>query len=403
VPRAATLLGISVLWLPLAFAFDGATVLLLPVLLETVAPGDRQATTLGLLSAAALIGAVVVQPFAGSLSDRLRARFGRRGFILGAGVLVLAALVMLGASPGLVGVAVGYVGLQLAAAAVQAGEQGFIPDLVPASWRGRAAGLKGAFDVGGGFVAFLVLGALLAAGQQLLAVAVIGGVFVVALVTMTVLVREDREPERTAAVPRSNPWTNVVFVRLVASRFAFLLGVYIVGRFFVLFVAARLGLATEEAAGQAGALLAALTLATAASAIPGGWIADRTGRVPGMVLGATVATIGIAGLIGAASQLTILAFGGLMAIGTGAFVAANWAMTADVVPAGDAARFMGLANIGTGGAAAAAGLLGPVLDAAGRDVGFTILLVIASVATAASLVPLRGLATSTSLHLAPTA
>jgi hypothetical protein len=63
---------------------------------------------------------------------------------------------------------------------------------------------------------------------------------------------------------------------------------------------------------------------------------------------------------------------------------------------------MGLANIGTGGAAAAAGLLGPVLDAAGPGTGFTILLVIAAVATAASLVPLRGLAASASLHLAPT-
>ena len=53
-----------------------------------------------------------------------------------------------------------------------------------------------------------------------------------------------------------------------------------------------------------------------------------------------------------------------MALGSGAFVSANWALTADVVPPAEAGRFLALANLGTAGGMAAAGLFGPLLDAA---------------------------------------
>jgi hypothetical protein len=66
-------------------------------------------------------------------------------------------------------------------------------------------------------------------------------------------------------------------------------------------------------------------------------------------------------------------------------------MTTELIPPGEAARFMGLANFGTAGGAAAAGLLGPLVDwgngmADGR--GFTFLLVAAALALGASTVPL---------------
>src|SRR5205823_1951273 len=84
--------------------------------------------------------------------------------------------------------------------------------------------------------------------------------------TMAALVREGPGHE-TAAPATTRHSTSGAFVRLVTSQFAFLLGIYIVGRFFLLFVAARLGLDTDHAARQAGMLLAALTLATAGSAL----------------------------------------------------------------------------------------------------------------------------------------
>jgi MFS family permease len=190
---------------------------------------------------------------------------------------------------------------------------------------------------------------------------------------------------------------------LIASRFFFLLGTYAVGRFFLFFVADRLALDPNDAAAQAGALLGGLGLTTALGALPAGWAADRIGRVPLMVAGAGLSATGVLLLTTASSSTTILLFGGLMALGSAAFSAANWALTADLAPPVEAARFMGLANVGTAGAAAAAGLFGPLLDwANGRDPGsgYTALFVLAAVAFITSVVPLRAVAANAAAPLA---
>src|SRR5207248_173215 len=174
----------------------------------------------------------------------------------------------------------------------------------------------------------------------------------------------------------------------------FLLATYAVGRFFLLFVAARLALDPSRAAQEAGTLLAGLALVTVISAPPAGWAADRFGRLPLMLAGAALSAVGVLLLLVAGSAGQILLFGGLMAVGSAAFAGANWALTADLAPPEEAGRFLGLANVGTAGAAAAAGLFGPLVDwtngvAAGA--GFTALFVgsgLTFLASASALWPL---------------
>jgi hypothetical protein len=89
---------------------------------------------------------------------------------------------------------------------------------------------------------------------------------------------------------------------------------------------------------------------TALAALPGGWAADRFGRVPRMLLGM------------ASSALQMLLFGTLLALGSAAFSTSNWALAADLALQGESARFLGLANLGTAGAAALAGLFGLLID-----------------------------------------
>jgi MFS family permease len=67
-------------WIQLAFLVDGVTMLLLPVRLAT---SDGRATALGLVSFLGLGAALLVQPLAGSLSDRVRDRVDRRAFMAG--------------------------------------------------------------------------------------------------------------------------------------------------------------------------------------------------------------------------------------------------------------------------------------------------------------------------------
>jgi MFS family permease len=396
------LLGISVFWLALSALFDGLTTLVLPQHLLGLTDEASKATTLGLLTFVGLLAGMLVQPVAGALSDRLRPRWGRRGTLALGVLMLLPALAVFGVSRSILAVLAGYVLVQAAASVAQAAQQGFIPDLVPRQWRGTAAGIKGFMDLGGALLAFAGLGQLLAGGRTGPALVALAAGVVLAFALTLALVRE---PPQTAG--RARPETTLggafrldlrrhrAFAWLVASRFLFLLGSYAVGRFFLYFVADRLGLDPARAAEEAGALLAGLTLVTVLAAPPAGWAADRFGRRPLMLAGAALSAAGALLLAGAGSAGHILLFGGLMAVGSAAFAGANWALTADLVPQAEAARFFGLANAGTAGAAAAAGLLGPLVDWGNRvapGAGYTTLFVCAGAAFVACGLALRGIA-----------
>jgi MFS family permease len=411
VQRVRLLLGISIFWLALSMIFDGINSLVLPQRLLGLVDDASKATMLGLLSFVGLIVGMLVQPLAGAFSDRVRPRWGRRGS-LALGVLVLLpSLALFGLSRRVLAVVVGYVLIQVAASVAQAAQQGFLPDLVATGWRGTAAGVKLFMDLGGALLGFIVLGQLLGAGQTTPALLTIGGVVVVTFLLTVALVREPSQ----AAVPGSGRVTLVdafqldlrrhrAFVWLVASRFLFLLGTYIVGRFLLFFVTDRLGLDPGRATKEAGSLLAALTLLTVALSLPAGWAADRLGRVPLMLAGAVVSALGALLLIVAGSTAHILLFGGLMAVGSAAFAGANWALIADLSPPAEAGRFYGLANVGTGGAAAAAGLVGPVVDWANGitpGAGYTALFVASALAFLASALALRRIAMPSELPAAP--
>jgi MFS family permease len=75
------LIGVSLFWLALSMLFDGLNILVLPVQLSALAEEETQATRLGLSTFLGLMAGALIQPVAGALSDRLRPRLGRKGFI----------------------------------------------------------------------------------------------------------------------------------------------------------------------------------------------------------------------------------------------------------------------------------------------------------------------------------
>lgn len=409
--KARELVGISIFWLALSLLTDGMNTLLLPAVLLTLAPADAQATTLGFLSFTGLLAGMLIQPLAGAWSDRLRARWGRRGMLaLGVG-LILLALAVFGAGFSLAFVIIGYLLAQISSSVAQAAQQGFIPDKVPPAQRGQASGWKGVMDLTGAMLGFVLLGALLGSNQVRLALAVTAAVLLVAFLLTLLLAREPRAPA-DQAVSRRPSLTGAyrlslrehpAFASAVAARFLFLTATYAVGRFLLLFVAERLGLDPVSAAQQAAGLLAGLSLVTVLFAVPAGRAADRFGRVPVMVFGVLANAAGILFLIPASSSAAILAAGGLMSLGSAAFSSANWAITTDLAPPAEGGRFLALANFGTAGAAAAAGLFGPLVDAANRaasGAGFPLLFVLAALVSLSSLLALSGLRAP---HAEPTA
>lgn len=396
--QARLLIGVNVFWLALSLLVEGLNTLVLPHRLLTLVGGAHQATVLGLVTFVGLAVSAGVQPIVGAMSDRSHTRWSRRGAI-GFGVLLaLPSLALFGLAGALIAAFLGYLLVQTAAGVAQAGQQALLPDLIPTHRRGVAAGIKSFMDVVGATLGFVILGGVLGAGGTRPALLAIAGTLVLLFVLTTLLVRETDQP--TMCTPpagirdafRFDARRHRAFASLIASRFLFLLGTYAVGRFFLFFLADRLALDASAAAAEAGVLLGGLGLTTALAALPAGWAADRIGRVPLMVAGAGLSAAGVLLLTRASNSTAILLFGGLMALGSAAFSAANWALTADLVPTAEAARFMGLANLGTAGAAAAAGLFGPLVDwtnGQAPGTGYTVLFALAALAIVASVVPLR--------------
>ena len=365
--RVRTLAGISVFWVGLSMLGDGFSALVVPLRAADLANPGSIATVIGLVTFVGLLAGMLVQPIAGAWSDRLQHRVDRRVQLFIGALLILAALGLFLLSSTLLGLLVAFVALQVALNGAQAVQQSFIPRLVDGAWHGRAAGLKGFADVGGAFLGFLLLAAVLGSGRVELAVIAVGAVVLASAVAAIALVREGT-PVVPRAPVRSGFSQRRAFLHVVVARFLFLLGIFAVGRFFLLLTAERLGLDPSAAAAEAAGLLALLALATALAALPGGWLADRIGRPTTMTIGGLLGAFGVILLAGATSSAQLALFGGLMAVGTGLFTSANWAMTTDLVPPAEAARWMGLANVGTAGAAAVAGLFGPLADLTGSTV-----------------------------------
>jgi MFS family permease len=395
------LFGISIFWLALSVLFDGINTLVLPLRLGVLASQNSQATLLGLFTFFGLLAGVLVQPIAGSISDQLQPRLGRKGFI-GIGLfLSLISLFFFAAVQSLAGILLGYCAVQISASIAQAGQQGLIPDLVEEKRRGLASGMKGFMDLTGAMLGFVILGQLLGSGQVLIAVGVIAALLVIAYTLAVLLTPEDkmqRDLPARAKLPsltqifRLDLTQQTAFVRLMIARFLFLLGIYVTGRFLLFFVAERLGLSEAQAAEQAGILLAALALITILASPLTGWLADRVGRVPLMIAGSLLSAISALLLVWANSSGQILLFGGLMSLGSAAFAGGSWALMADLVPRERSARFFGLANFSTAGSAAVAGLFGPIIDGVEQvspGMGFSVLFILASVAFLTSALPLK--------------
>ncbi|HZW02324.1 MAG TPA: MFS transporter [Anaerolineaceae bacterium] len=110
-------------------------------------------------------------------------------------------------------------------------------------------------------------------------------------------------------------------------------------------------------------LLAVVALFLMPSAIFGGLLADKVGRKRLVGLAGLVAAAGTGLLLVSRSMPLVVVSGSIIGLGTGAFMATNWALGTDLVPAKDAGKFLGISNLaGAGAGIVGAGIGGPVAD-----------------------------------------
>jgi len=373
--KKITLLQVLVLnayWVGLSFMWNSLHVIILPAVLLHLVPEAQKNTYLGLLTFLGLVIAMIVQPISGALSDRWRSRWGRRKPLITLGTLFdFVFLSFLAWSGGLVWLAIGYIGLQFSSNVAHGPLQGLLPDQVPEEQLGWASGIKNMMDMVGLVVSSLLVGRLLSPETRH-PVGVVGLVMAVllagALVTL-IGVREKPSLDRPARPPAES-LRDLLHVDLrqhrhyawlIASRLLFLTGIYGIQTFAQYFV--RDVLAAPNFIQLTGDLLAAITLALIAFALIGGWLGDRVGHLRVSAAASLIAGTGSFLMLWARTPSTLLLFGGILGVGLGLFLTANWALANELAPTEQAGKFLGLTNLATAGAGAIGRLEGPAIDA----------------------------------------
>ncbi|MEN8240850.1 MAG: MFS transporter [Chloroflexota bacterium] len=158
------------------------------------------------------------------------------------------------------------------------------------------------------------------------------------------------------------------FVWWVINRLAFLVGATNFAGFMVFFLQEKFPEYRDgfEVAGPAARITMFIGIFILLSAIPSGWLADKIGKKPLIVLAGLLAGVGAA-IIVLAPDMTLTFVGASIAgAGVGFFYSANWALGTEIVPADRAGEFLGLSNLaGAGAGAVGAYIGGPIGDSSG--------------------------------------
>jgi Na+/melibiose symporter-like transporter len=157
------------------------------------------------------------------------------------------------------------------------------------------------------------------------------------------------------------------FTWWIANRLMFLAAVTSLQGSIFYFVMYAFKLTGEQASSLTGTLTSVIGIFIIITAIFSGWIANWVGRRRLVLISGLVAAVGNVLLLVTiwVPQLGIVyAAGTIIGVATGLFMTANWALGTDLVPAGEAGRYLGISNLaGAGAGIVGAGIGGLVADA----------------------------------------
>ena len=369
------LLQISVYWLGINAIWGGVGIFN-QHRVDELAPAGQAGGYLTIMSWLALPVVVLVQPTVGAISDYTSTRWGRRKpFIVIGSLLDVAFLIGLATSQTFVSLVVFVMLLQFSSNFAQGPFQGYVPDLVPGEQVGLASALVGAMQTVGFITGALVISAAFAVGQFTIFLVLLGVIEVATAAGTFLFVREGKgaRPRRGRSwfqIGRSAWGADILqersFTFLLLSRLLFLGGTNVFLQFNVFFLTRTLGMSDAESGLWIAIGGVATGITTAIATIPSGLASNRYGRKPMIYLACAIGALGLV-VAGLAPTPVIMVLGVvLLGIGTGTFVAVDWALMTDIIPKASSGRFMGISNIAVALAGPTATLVaGPVMDAVG--------------------------------------
>ena len=422
---------VNIYWLGLNIASGSLTPYIYPILVVLVVGEESKNTALGGLRAASLAVAILMQAAFGLLSDRSTLPWGRRRPFIVAGTLLDMVLLVLVGVAGLVWrdywlLVAAVMLLQVSSNMAHGALQGLIPDVIPEQHRGKASGLKAAFELLPIILVGLTIAQYVKGNTWAAIFTVMGALFVGMLLTLPVREEPLREkPSDPVGPPLIRTLLlTIIFVAvtalfgglvgfvgkalegtgtiqlvavavagLVAMAGSIILGVYWSARVGIgegarehpsyvwwvinrlLFLAAVgsvqgfaqyfLGdvLKLPDPAAATGKLMLVVGISTLIAALSSGFLADRYGRRRLVALAGLVAALGTFLLVVSPNMDMVLVSGCLIGVAAGAFMTSNWALGTDLVPPAECGRYLGVSNLaGAGAGIVGAGLGGPMAD-----------------------------------------
>ncbi|MEL5991610.1 MFS transporter [Microbacterium phosphatis] len=351
-------------------AFITPIAISLAIRLAELAPGRDE--YLGFITGSGALVVMLTAPLFGTLSDRLRTRWGRRRpFMAVAMVVGVVSLLVMALAPNALILGAGWILAQIGWGQVLQNLQTSMADKLPESQRGKVAGLTG-FATQVAPVFGVVIGGTVAADPLLLFLlpGAVGVVFVLLFILFT------KEADTRGAVfadalsVRSlfanyvyNPRMYPDFSWVWLSRFLFYFGLTLNTTFTAFFFASRLGVGVADVAPIVATLGVFGIGATTLGAIGGGFLSDKLRRRRAFVLIAAVIFAAGAVLMAMATDLPMLYTGSLLtSVGIGAFAAVDQALILDVLPEKEtgAGRFMGIIGFAVSIPQAVAPFIAPV-------------------------------------------
>ena len=157
------------------------------------------------------------------------------------------------------------------------------------------------------------------------------------------------------------------FVWWIANRLMFLAAVTSLQGSINYFVQYSFKLSIEEATSRTGTVTAVIGVFFLISALLSNWLSNRLGRKQLVLISGIVAAVGNVVLlitIWVPNMKIVYVAGIIIGLATGLFMTANWALGTDLVPEGEAGRYLGVSNLaGAGAGIIGAGIGGLVADA----------------------------------------
>ncbi|MBN2046673.1 MAG: MFS transporter [Anaerolineaceae bacterium] len=351
---------------------------------------DMPNTALGFVGFVGLLVAMVVQPIVGVFSDRAHTKLGRRlPYIISGGILISIATFLLAAAPTLWFLFVIVIFSQFSSNILQGPWQALIPDLVPEEQRGLASSLKAVLDIiamiAGGAVAGMLLGRVDTWGQTAVyAAAATPTILYILFITITAIWAREAPGAVDESVAQKtvgdalkkafyvNFKEHPVFGWWFANRILFWGGFIAVNTFLINYLIDVINMTNSEAQAFFGQLKVTIGVALIFLALIAGKLADKFGRKPVMIASGLIALVGTLLILLVRGEAMLTIAGAIVGMGVGTFLSASWALATDIVPKGEAARYLGIANIATCIGSGSARLLGGVIiDPINRLTGST--------------------------------